>query len=49
MADPVTELMIEDTVEGTGAECTPGATVKVHYTGMLMDGNVFDSSKNSDP
>lgn len=49
MADPVTELMIEDTVEGTGAECAPGATVKVHYTGMLMDGQVFDSSKNADP
>jgi FKBP-type peptidyl-prolyl cis-trans isomerase len=37
-------LVIEDTVSGTGAECKPNATVKVHYRGTLMDGTEFDSS-----
>lgn len=36
--------MIEDLVVGTGAECKPGATVKVHYRGSLLDGTEFDSS-----
>ena len=29
---------------GTGAQAVAGKTVKVHYTGKLMDGKVFDSS-----
>jgi FKBP-type peptidyl-prolyl cis-trans isomerase len=29
---------------GTGLEATAGKTVKVHYTGKLTDGKVFDSS-----
>lgn len=30
---------------GNGAQPTrPGSTVKVHYTGKLLDGSVFDSS-----
>ena len=30
--------------EGTGASPTATSNVKVHYTGMLLDGKVFDSS-----
>jgi len=33
-----------DVKEGTGTEVKPGATVKIHYTGWLKDGTVFDSS-----
>ena len=34
-----------DTVEGTGAEVAPGATVTVHYTGALAStGVIFQSS-----
>lgn len=40
----ITELLIEELVVGTGAECKPNATVKVHYRGTLMDGKEFDSS-----
>ena len=32
------------TQEGNGEMPVAGANVKVHYTGMLLDGNVFDSS-----
>jgi peptidylprolyl isomerase len=35
--------------EGTGEPCPPGAKVKVHYTGWLTDGTVFDSSKDKGP
>jgi len=44
MPDNITEVQAEDLVEGDGAECPPGATVKVHYKGTLMDGTEFDSS-----
>lgn len=37
-------MQFEDLVIGTGAECVPGATVKVHYRGTLMNGKEFDSS-----
>lgn len=30
--------------EGTGEQATPGKTVKVHYSGYLVDGTKFDSS-----
>ncbi|AXH35818.1 FKBP-type peptidyl-prolyl cis-trans isomerase [Humibacter sp. BT305] len=40
-----TELVIEDIIEGTGAEAVPGGTVEVHYLGVgYDDGEEFDSS-----
>jgi FKBP-type peptidyl-prolyl cis-trans isomerase FkpA len=38
------ELIIEDTLIGTGAEAKAGQSVSVHYTGMFPDGRKFDSS-----
>ena len=31
---------------GTGTPCPEGADVKIHYTGWLTDGTVFDSSRD---
>jgi len=45
----VTELVIEDVTVGTGAEAVPGRRVTVHYTGTLMEGTKFDSSKGGEP
>ena len=42
----VTSLGIEDVKVGQGAEATPGRRVTVHYTGTLMEGTKFDSSKD---
>jgi FKBP-type peptidyl-prolyl cis-trans isomerase len=42
----VTELKIEDTKMGTGAEAVAGKSVLVHYTGWLTNGTKFDSSKD---
>jgi peptidylprolyl isomerase len=39
-----TELVVEDVVEGDGAEVTEGATVEVQYAGTLSNGEEFDSS-----
>ena len=38
------ELKIEVTQEGEGVEAKNGDTVAVHYTGYLVNGQVFDSS-----
>lgn len=40
------KLEIVDDVVGTGKEATSGATVRVHYTGTLMNGQKFDSSRD---
>ena len=40
----ITQLVKDDLKVGTGAEAVTGDTVKVHYTGRLMNGTKFDSS-----
>ncbi len=48
--DNATELKIEDTKVGTGAEAKTGDKVAVHYKGMLTNGTVFDESyKRGEP
>ena len=39
-------LIIEEVVVGSGAEAKAGMHVSVHYTGWLMNGSKFDSSKD---
>ena len=41
-----TELKINDLKTGDGKEATAGKTVVVHYTGWLLNGTKFDSSKD---
>ena len=42
----MSELQIEELVEGTGPEATAGRAVSVHYTGWLTDRTKFDSSRD---
>lgn len=37
-------LQVEDITVGTGKEVQSGDTIKIHYTGTLLDGTKFDSS-----
>lgn len=39
-------LQIEELKEGTGEVAKAGTQVSVHYTGWLLDGKKFDSSKD---
>ena len=39
-------LQITDKKMGTGAEAVNGSVVTVHYTGWLMNGTKFDSSRD---
>ena len=41
-----TGLIVEEVVVGDGALAESGQSVKVHYTGWLVDGTKFDSSKD---
>lgn len=43
------KLEIKDDVVGSGPESKNGDTVKVHYTGTLLNGKQFDSSRGKDP
>jgi peptidylprolyl isomerase len=43
--EPPTELLVDDLVEGDGAEATAGSTVQVHYVGVAHStGEEFDAS-----
>lgn len=39
-------LGVQDLVVGAGPEAGDNSNVKVHYTGTLIDGTVFDSSRD---
>lgn len=41
-------VQVESLVEGTGATPKASDRVKVHYTGQLIDGTTFDSSRDPD-
>ena len=42
----VTSLRIEEVQVGEGTEAQPGRKVTVHYTGTLLEGTEFDSSRD---
>jgi len=45
--EPPTDLVVEDLIEGSGDEATPGSTVSAHYAGWTFStGEEFDTSWN---
>jgi FKBP-type peptidyl-prolyl cis-trans isomerase len=44
--DTPSGLQYDDIAEGAGAEAKSGQKVSVHYTGTLVDGKKFDSSRD---
>ncbi len=44
--DTPSGLQYDDIAEGSGAEAKSGQKVSVHYTGTLVDGKKFDSSRD---
>jgi len=45
--EPPSELVVEDLIDGTGDEATPGRTVSAHYAGWAFStGEEFDASWN---
>jgi FKBP-type peptidyl-prolyl cis-trans isomerase len=44
--DTPSGLQYDDIAEGSGAEAKAGQKVSVHYTGTLVDGKKFDSSRD---
>jgi peptidylprolyl isomerase/FKBP-type peptidyl-prolyl cis-trans isomerase FkpA len=45
----VGNVEIEEQQVGAGAEARAGVKVEVHYTGWLLDGKQFDSSRGGSP
>ncbi|HEX4612677.1 MAG TPA: FKBP-type peptidyl-prolyl cis-trans isomerase, partial [Urbifossiella sp.] len=46
LKDRTAGVKYRDLKAGMGEGCPPGAKVKIHYTGWLTDGTVFDSSRD---
>lgn len=46
LPEPPKTLEVKDDAVGVGAEAQPGKKIKVHYTGTLMNGTKFDSSRD---
>lgn len=46
---PAVEIEYIETEAGSGPQPKTGDTVRVHYTGTLEDGTIFDSSAEGDP